>query len=51
MDVVDDLEDFEGTHLTSGDDGNSTIPASPLSCRPPPPTEKKTLPKFGIDAS
>jgi hypothetical protein len=50
-DVVDDSEDLEDTHFTSGDDGNSAIPASPLSRRPPPRTEKKTLPKFGIDAS
>jgi hypothetical protein len=50
-DVVDDSEDFDDTHFTSGDDGNSAIPASPLSCRPPPRTEKKIIPKFGIDAS
>jgi hypothetical protein len=51
MDVVDDSEDFDDTHLTSGDDGNSMIHVSPLSRRPPPRTEKKILPKFGIDAS
>jgi hypothetical protein len=50
-DVVDDSEDFDDTRFTSGDDGNSAIPASPLSCRPPPRTEKKIIPKFGIDAS
>jgi hypothetical protein len=50
-DVVDYSEDFEDTHFTSGDDGNSVIPASPLSYRPPPRSEKKILPKFGIDAS
>jgi hypothetical protein len=50
-DVVDDSEDFDDTHFTSGDDGNSAIPASPLSSRPPPRTEKKILPKFGIDVS
>jgi hypothetical protein len=50
-DVVDDSEDFDDTHFTSGDDGNSAIPASPLSSRPSPRTEKKILPKFGIDAS
>jgi hypothetical protein len=49
--VVKDSEDFDDTHFTSGDDGNSAIPASPLSCRPPPRTEKKILPKFRIDAS
>jgi hypothetical protein len=51
MDVVDDSEDFDDTHFTSGDDGNSVIPASPLSRRSPPRTEKKILPKFEIDAS
>jgi hypothetical protein len=50
-DVVDDSEDFDDTHFTSGDDDNSAIPASPLSCRPPPRIGKKTLLKFGIDAS
>jgi hypothetical protein len=50
-DVVEDSEDPGDTRLTSGDDGNSVIPASPLSHRPPPRTERKTLPKFGIDAS
>jgi hypothetical protein len=50
-DVVKDSEDFDDTCFTSGDDGNSTIPASPLSRRPPPRTEKKIIPKFGIDAS
>jgi hypothetical protein len=50
-DVVDDSEDLDDTHFTSGDDGNSAIPASPLSRRPPPRTEKNILPKFGIDAS
>jgi hypothetical protein len=50
-DVVEDSEDPEDTHFTLGDDGNSTIPASPLSRRPPSQTEKKILPKFGIDAS
>jgi hypothetical protein len=49
--VVEDSEDLEDTHLSSGDDDNSAIPASPLSRRPPPQTGKKTLPKFGIDAS
>jgi hypothetical protein len=50
-DVVDDSEDLDDTHFTSGDDGNSVIPASPLIRRPPPRTEKKILPRFGIDAS
>jgi hypothetical protein len=50
-DVVNDSEDLDDTRFTSGDDGNSAIPASPLSCRPPPRTEKKIIPKFGIDAS
>jgi hypothetical protein len=51
VDVVDDSEDLDDTHFISGDDGNNAIPASPLSRRPPPRTEKKILPKFGIDAS
>jgi hypothetical protein len=50
-DVVEDSEDPEDTHLTSGDNDNSAILASPLSRHPPPRTEKKTLPKFRIDAS
>jgi hypothetical protein len=50
-DVVDDSEDFDDAHFTLGDDGNSAIPTSPLSCRPLPRTEKKIIPKFGIDAS
>jgi hypothetical protein len=50
-DFVEDSEDLDDTHFTSGDDGNSAIPASPLSRRPPPRTEKKILPKFRINAS
>jgi hypothetical protein len=50
-DVVEDSEDLDDTRFTSGDDGNSAIPALPLSRHPPPRTERKTLPKFGIDAS
>jgi hypothetical protein len=50
-DIVEDSEDPDDTHFTSGDDDNSAIPALPLSHRPPPRTEKKTLPKFVIDAS
>jgi hypothetical protein len=50
-DVVEDSEDLDDTLFSLGDDDNSAIPASPLSRRPPPRTEKKVLPKFGIDAS
>jgi hypothetical protein len=50
-DVVEDSEDPDDTHFTSGDDDNSAIPASPLSRCPPLRTEKKILPKFRIDAS
>jgi hypothetical protein len=50
-DVVEDSEDLDDTHFTSGDDGNSAIPAAPLSCRPPLRIGKKALPKFGIYAS
>jgi hypothetical protein len=49
--VVEDSEDLDDTHFTSGDDGDSVIPAVPLYSRPPLRLGKKTLPKFGIDAS
>jgi hypothetical protein len=51
MDVVEDSEDLDDTHFTSGDDGDSVIPAAPLSSHPPLRLGKKTLPKFRIDAS
>jgi hypothetical protein len=51
VDVIEDSEDLEDTHFTSGDDDDSAIPAAPLSSRPPLRLGKKTLPKFGIDAS
>jgi hypothetical protein len=51
VDVVEDSEDLDDTHFTSGDDDNSAIPAAPLSSRPPLRIGKKILPKFGIDAS
>jgi hypothetical protein len=50
-DVTQDSEDLDDTHLSSGDDYNSGIPASPLSRRSPPRLEKRIVPKFGIDAS
>jgi hypothetical protein len=50
-DVVEDSEDLDDTHFTSGDDGDSVILAMPLSSRPPLRLGKKTLPKFGIDGS
>jgi hypothetical protein len=50
-DVVKDSEDLDDTHFTSGNDGNSAIPAAPLSCRPPLRIGKKALLKFGIDTS
>jgi hypothetical protein len=49
-DVVEDSEDLDDTHFTSGDDGDSMIPATPLSSRPPLRLGKKILPKFGLDA-
>jgi hypothetical protein len=49
-DVVEDSEDNDDTHFTSGDD-DSAIPIAPLSSRPPLQVGKKILPKFGIDAS
>jgi hypothetical protein len=51
VDVIEDSEDLEDTHFTSGDDDDSAIPAAPLSSRPPFRLGKKTLLKFGIDAS
>jgi hypothetical protein len=50
-DVVEDSEDLDDTHFTSGDDDDSAILAAPLSSCPPLRLGKKTLPKFGIDAS
>jgi hypothetical protein len=50
-DVVEDSDDLDDAHLSLGDDDDSVIPAMPLISRPPPRTEKKILPKFGIDAS
>jgi hypothetical protein len=51
VDVVEDSEDLDDTHFTSGDDDDSAIPAAPLSIRPPLRIGKKILPNFGIDAS
>jgi hypothetical protein len=50
-DVVEDSEDLDDTHFSSGDDDDSVIPAAPLNSRPPLRLGKKTLPKFGLDAS
>jgi hypothetical protein len=50
-DVIKDSEDLDNTHFSSGDDDDSAIPAAPLSSRPPLRLGKKTLPKFGLDAS
>jgi hypothetical protein len=50
-DIVKDSEDLDDTHFTSSNDDDSVIPAAPLSSRPPLRLGKKTLPKFGIDAS
>jgi hypothetical protein len=50
-DVIDNSEDLDDTHFSSGDDDDSAIPAMPLDSRPPPRSEKKILPKFGLDAS
>jgi hypothetical protein len=33
-DVVEDSEDLDDTHFSSGDDDDSVIPAAPLSSRP-----------------
>jgi hypothetical protein len=50
-DVVEDSKDLDDAHLSSGDDGDSVIPAMPLSSRSPLRVGRKVLPKFGIDAS
>jgi hypothetical protein len=50
-DVIEDSEDLDDAHLTSGDDDDSAIPVMPLSSRPPLRVGKRDLPKFGIDAS
>jgi hypothetical protein len=50
-DVVEDSEDLDDAHLSSGDDEDSVIPAMPLSSRLPPRMGRRVLPKFGIDAS
>jgi hypothetical protein len=50
-DVVEDSEDLDDTHLSSGDDDDSAIPVAPLSSRPPLRAGKRALPKFGVDAS
>jgi hypothetical protein len=50
-DIIEDSEDLGDTHLSSGDDDDSVIPAVPLDSRPPLRAGKKILPKFGLDAS
>jgi hypothetical protein len=49
--VINDSEDLDDTHFSSGDDDGSVIPAMPLDSRPPPRSGKKIHPKFGLDAS
>jgi hypothetical protein len=50
-DVVEDSEDLDDTHFSSGDDDDSVITAAPLSSCPPLRLGKKILPKFGLYAS
>jgi hypothetical protein len=50
-DVIEDSEYLDDTHFSSGNDDNSVIPAAPLSSHPPLRLGKKTLPKFGLNAS
>jgi hypothetical protein len=50
-DVIEDSEDLDDTHFSSGNDNDSVIPAVPLSSRPPLLLGKKILPKFGLAAS
>jgi hypothetical protein len=51
VDVVEDSEDLDDAHLTSGDDDDSVIPTMPLSSHLPLRVGRRVLPKFGIDAS
>jgi hypothetical protein len=51
VDRVKDSEDFDDHILSSDDDDGLAIHAKPLDSHPPPRTEKKVLPNFGIDAS
>jgi hypothetical protein len=50
-DVVEDSEDLDDAHLTSGDDDDSVIPVMPLSSRLPLRVGRGVLPKFRVDAS
>jgi hypothetical protein len=50
-DVIEDSEDLDDTHFSSGDNDDSVIPAATLSSRPPLRLGKKILLKFGLDAS
>jgi hypothetical protein len=50
-DVVEDLEDIADASLSTGDDDDAAIFAKPLDSRPPPQTEKRALPNFGLNAS
>jgi hypothetical protein len=50
-DVIEDSEDIDDTYFSSSDDDDSVIPAAPLNSRPPLRIGKKTLLKFGLDAS
>jgi hypothetical protein len=49
--VIEDSEDLDDTHFSSGDDDDSVIPATPLNSHPPLRLGKKILLKFGLDAS
>jgi hypothetical protein len=50
VDRVEDSENFDDHILSSDDDDGLAIPTKPLDSRPPPRTEKKVLPNFGVDA-
>jgi hypothetical protein len=50
-DIIEDSEDLDDTHFSSGDDDDSVIPSAPLSIRPPLRLGKKILPKFGLNAT
>jgi hypothetical protein len=50
-DVIEDSEDLDDAHLSSGDDDDSVIPAMPLSSHLPLRVGRGVLPKFGVNAS
>jgi hypothetical protein len=50
-DFIEDSEDTADASLSSGDNDDAAIFAKPLDSRPPPRTDKRALPNFGLNAS